>query len=101
MPKGSGIMKEMTCSDELQAITKSKKMGRGKVVQSLWKYIKRKGLQSKEDKRIVICDDRLAAIFKRTIKEPRKLKMRGKVIKVPAGQIFMTEMGKGITKHLS
>ena len=94
-------MKEMKCSKELQAVVKEKKMGRGKVVQAIWKYIKKHDLQSSKDKRIVKCDDKLSAIFDRTIRKDRQLKMRGQVIKVPAGRIFMTEMGKALSKHLS
>src|SRR5271157_2476254 len=99
--KGSGIMKDMRCSEELQEIVKEKKMSRGKVVKALWKYIKRKGLQNKKDKRIVECDDRLTAIFGKVSGKKRELVMRGKKIKLQAGQLFMTEMGKPLNKHLS
>ena len=101
MAKGSGIMKDMKCSEELQAVVKEKKMSRGKVVQKLWKYIKRHDLQDPDNKRVVKCDKKLAAIFKKVIAKKRKIKMRGNVIKVPAGSIFMTEIGGGLKKHLS
>lgn len=101
MPKGTGIMKEMKCSKELQAVVKDKKLARGQVVKKLWKYIQKHHLQSSKDKRIVKCDDKLKVLFKRVIKNDRKLVQRGKTIKVPAGRIFMTEIGKGLSKHLS
>lgn len=101
MPKGSGITKEMKCSKELQAIVKKKKLSRGGVVKALWKYIKKHGLQSSKDGRIVKCDEKLTALFKKIIKKDRKLDSRGKTIKIPAGRIFMTEIGKGLSSHLS
>lgn len=101
MAKGSALKKEMKASPELQVIVKDKKVSRGKMMQKIWKYVKKHKLQSKDDKRIVICDEKLAPIFKRVIAKKRKFKMRGKTIRVPAGQIFMTEMGGALSKHLS
>lgn len=101
MAKGSALKKEMKCSEELQAVVKEKKISRGQMMKSLWKYIKKHGLQSKDDKRIIICDEKLKPLFKKVIAKKRKFKMRGKTIRVPAGQIYMTEMGKPLSKHLS
>src|SRR5258708_5072336 len=77
MAKGSALKKEMRASDELRAIVKEKKISRGQMMKSIWKYIKRHKLQS-DDKRIVECDDKLTDLFKKVISKPRKLKMRGK-----------------------
>jgi chromatin remodeling complex protein RSC6 len=99
--KASGVMKEMHASKELQAIVKEKKISRGAVMKALWKYIKRHKLQNKDSGRIVDCDDKLSALFAKTIKHKREIKMRGKKIKVPAGSIFMTEMGGALSEHLS
>lgn len=101
MAKGSGIMKELKCSDELQAVIKLKKSSRGNTVKQLWKYIKKHDLQSSKDKRIVKCDDKLQALFSKAIKKDRTIESRGNKIKVPAGRIFMTEMGGALSKHLS
>jgi len=101
MAKGSALKKEMKASEELQAVVKHRKISRGKMMQAIWKYVKKHKLQSKEDKRIVICDAKLAPIFKKVIAKKRKFKMRGKTIRVPKGQIFMTEMGGALSKHLS
>jgi chromatin remodeling complex protein RSC6 len=101
MAKGSALKKEMKCSDELQAVVKEKKISRGQLMKSIWKYIKKHDLQNKESGRIVDCDDKLSALFAKTIKHKREIKMRGKKIKVPAGSIFMTEIGGALQKHLS
>lgn len=60
--KGSGLMKEMQCSEELQAVIKKEKVSRGKCSKYLWEYIKRKGLQSKKSGRIIEPDKKLAAV---------------------------------------
>lgn len=99
--KGSGITKEMNCSDELTAVLKTKKVSRGGMMKGLWKYIKKNDLQASNDKRIVKCDDKLSALFKKAIRKDRVLTMRGKKIKVPAGRIYMTEMGGALSEHLS
>lgn len=99
--KGSALSKEFKCSEELEAVVKHSKISRGKMMKKLWDYIKKHKLQSKEDKRIIICDEKLSALFKKVIANKRKFKMRGKTIRVPKGQIYMTEMAKPLGKHLS
>ena len=101
MAKGEALKKEMKFSKELQAVLKKKKLPRGKISKYLWKYIKKHELQSSKDGRIVKCDDKLKAVFKKIIKKDRKLKMRGKTIKIPAGRIFLTEIMTGLKPHLS
>lgn len=99
--KGTGLQKEMKCSKELRAVTKTKYIARGALIGLLWKYIKKHKLQSKESGQIVRCDDKLSAIFKRVIRKKRKIVNRGKKIRIPAGSIFMTEMVGALGKHLS
>lgn len=77
MPKGSGLMKEMRCSDELRAIVKEKKISRGQMMKSIWVYIKKHKLQDKKDKRTINPDEKLAAVLG---KEPVNMfKMAGKL----------------------
>jgi len=101
MAKKSGLDKEMKCSEELQAVVKDRKLSRKEVTQKLWKYIKKHKLTSEDDGRIIVCDDKMGEIFKKLIKEKRKITMRGKTIKIPKGAFFMTEMAGAISKHLS
>jgi chromatin remodeling complex protein RSC6 len=99
--KGSGIMKEMRCSEELQAVVKSKTISRGNIMKSIWNYIEKNDLKSSKDGRIIKCDDKLSDLFKKEIKKDRTIAQRGQKIKVPAGRIFMTEMAGALSKHLS
>ena len=39
-------------------------MSRPQVVKRLWEYIREKNLQDPTDKRRILCDDALAAVFK-------------------------------------
>jgi len=101
MAKGSGIKKELKCSPELRAVVKEKRMARGKVMGAIWKYAKKHKLQSKDDGRIIECDDNLSAVFKKVIAKKRKIESRGNKIRVPKGSIFFTEIMKSLSKHLS
>jgi len=102
MAKGAGIMKPLKASAELQEIVKEKKISRGGAVKAIWKYIKKKGLKSEDDGRIINLDKRLTPLFrKKLIAKKRKIEMRGKTIKIPAGSIFMTEIGGMLKDHLS
>lgn len=100
MAKGSALKKELKCSDLLQEITKTKKISRGELMKVIWKYIKRKGLKGEEDGRIIKLDKRLEPMFKKLAKEKRKIVVRGKTIRIPAGHIFMTELAGGLSKQL-
>ena len=100
MAKGSGIMKEMRASEELQAVVKEKKISRGQAVKALWKYIKKHGLKTEDDGRVIKCDEKLEPLFKKLVKDKRKITMRGKTIKIPKGHFFMTEIGGMLSKHL-
>jgi chromatin remodeling complex protein RSC6 len=107
MPQGSALKKEMKCSEELQAITKTKKISRGQMMKVIWAHIKRKKLTSEDDGRIIKLDDRLTAItsnsskMKKAIKDKRKIEMRGRTIKIPKGCLFMTELAGVLSKNLS
>lgn len=99
---GTGLDKEFRCSDELREIVKDKKMSRKKVTQALWKHIKKHKLNEKyDDGRIILCDAKLEPLFRKLVKDKRKITMKGKTIKLPKGAIFMTEIAGGISKHLS
>ena len=57
------FMKEMKCSDELQALIKTKKVSRGQMMKKVWAYIKKNGLQDKKDKRQINPDATLGAVI--------------------------------------
>lgn len=107
MSKGSGITKEMRCSDELREIVKEKKISRGQMMKAVWKYIGKKDLKSEDDGRIIKLDDKLEAVvnkhskLKKLIKDKRKIETRGKTLKIPKGHIFMTELAGALSKNLS
>lgn len=81
--KNSAFMKPMNLSPELQAVIGAGPMPRSEVVKKLWVYIKDKDLQNPENKRNILADDKLKAVFD------------GK------GEVTMFEMTKLVSKHLS
>lgn len=80
---GKGLMKEMKCSEELQAITGEKKISRGQMMKAVWKYIKKHGLQGakndkgKKDNRWIDPDEKLGAVIGK--KPISMFKMAGKL----------------------
>uniref|UniRef100_A0A913HDK1 DM2 domain-containing protein n=1 Tax=Strongyloides stercoralis TaxID=6248 RepID=A0A913HDK1_STRER len=58
----SGFTKIMMVSDELFAITTKKYMRRSDVVKYMWDYFKSKGLIDPNNKKMVLCDDKLKAL---------------------------------------
>lgn len=50
-------------SPELAAVCNAKELTRGEVTKALWKYIKEHNLQDPEDKRTIIPDEKLRAVF--------------------------------------
>ena len=76
-------MKPMTLSAELEAVIGSGPLPRSEVVKKLWAYIKAKDLQNPANKRNILADDKLKAVF------------GGK------GEVTMFEMTKLVSKHLS
>jgi len=61
---GGGLSAVKEISDELAAFLKSgKHMARTAIVKSLWVYIKENNLQNPNDKREILLDDRMKAVF--------------------------------------
>lgn len=77
------FMKPMSTSATLAAVIGSGSMPRTEVTKKLWAYIKRNGLQDKNNRRMINADDKLRAVF------------GGK------SQVSMFDMTKLVSKHLS
>ena len=60
---GPGLMKPMTPSPELAAIVGSDPMPRTAVVAKVWDHIRTHDLQDAADKRTIVADDKLRAVF--------------------------------------
>jgi len=77
------FMKPLRVSEELAVIVGNGPMPRTEVVKKLWVYIKKNGLQDKDNRRNINADANLQAVFggKRTVN--------------------MFEMTKLVSKHLS
>ncbi|KAI5059020.1 hypothetical protein GOP47_0025339 [Adiantum capillus-veneris] len=78
---GGGFCKLCRLSPELEAVMGEKEMGRTQVVKSLWVYIRAHSLQDPGNKRKILCDDRLEAVF-------------------GTKSIDMFKMNKLLTKHI-
>ncbi len=79
----AAFMKPMTPSEQLSLIVGSKPLPRTEITKKLWAYIKKNGLQDKQEKRMINADDNLKAVF------------GGKKV------VSMFEMTKLVNKHLS
>ncbi|MBX4200834.1 SWIB/MDM2 domain-containing protein [Candidatus Parcubacteria bacterium] len=77
------LMKPYTLSAELQAVVGKGPMARGQVVKKLWEYIKKGNMQNPKNKRNILADEKLQAIF------------GGKK------EVTMFEMTKLVSKHMS
>ncbi|MFY9461987.1 MAG: SWIB/MDM2 domain-containing protein [Candidatus Sungiibacteriota bacterium] len=79
----SAFMKPMNVSPELALVVGKGPMPRSEVVKKLWVYIKKNGLQDKQNKRNINADENLTKVFggKKTVN--------------------MFEMTKLVSKHLS
>ena len=77
----AAFMKAMSPSSTLAAVVGSGSMPRTEVTKKLWGYIKRNGLQDKNNRRMINADEKLRPIF-------------GK------GQVSMFEMTALVSKHL-
>ena len=75
-------MKPLGLSDDLEAVVGKGPMARGQVVKKLWEYIKKHDLQNPQNKRNILADDKLKAIF------------GGK------GEVTMFEMTKLVSGHM-
>lgn len=76
-------MKPMNVSSDLAVVVGNGPMPRSEVVKKLWAYIKKNGLQDKENKRNINADGALKKVF------------GGKAT------VSMFEMTKLVSKHLS
>jgi chromatin remodeling complex protein RSC6 len=76
-------MKPLKVSEELAMVVGQGPMPRSEVVKKLWAYIKRNGLQDKNNRRNINADENLKAVF------------GGR------GTVNMFEMTKLVSKHLS
>ena len=61
--RGSGLNKEKELSPELAEFIGKPMESRPQVVKAMWDYFKAKNLQNPKDKRIILLDDRLKALF--------------------------------------
>jgi len=77
------LMKPLQPSSELAAIVGSAPLPRTEVVSKVWEYIKANNLQNPENKREILADDKLQAVF------------GGK------SKVSMFEMNKHFAQHLS
>jgi len=57
------FLKPMTLSPELQAVVGAGPMPRSEVTKKIWEYIKKNDLQNPSNKRNILADDKLKAIF--------------------------------------
>ena len=78
----SGLQRPVTPSKELAAITGSAALPRSQVVSKVWDHIKKNNLQDPKNKREIVADDKLRAVF-------------GK------DRCSMFEMNKHLSRHLS
>ena len=78
----AAFMRPMTPSSQLGAVVGTNAIPRSEVTKRVWNYIKSKGLQDKNNKRMINADDKLGPVF------------GGKK------QVSMFEMTKLVNKHL-
>ena len=83
MAINSALSKPLTLSPELEAVVGAGPMPRTEVVKQLWVYIKKNNLQNPANKRNILADEKLKAVF------------GGK------GEVTMFEMTKLVSAHLS
>ena len=60
---GPGLNKPYTPSPELAAVVGAEPMPRTEVVAKVWDHIRRHELQDPADKRTIVADDKLRAVF--------------------------------------
>ena len=77
----NGFMKPMQPSPELAQVVGSEPLPRSEVTKKVWAHIKRHKLQNPQNKREIMADDKLEAVF-------------------GAKKLNMFEMTKAINKHL-
>ena len=77
------LSKPRNISSELQAVIGAGPMPRSEVVKKIWEYIKKHDLQNPQNKRNILADEKLKAVF------------GGKA------EVTMFEMTKLVSAHLS
>lgn len=77
------LAKPMNLSADLEAVVGKGPMPRSDVTKKIWEYIKKNNLQNPANKRNILADDKLKAVF------------GGK------GEVTMFEMTKLVSAHLS
>lgn len=82
MAINSALSKPLNLSAELEAVVGKGPLPRTEVVKQLWVYIKKNDLQNPANKRNILADDKLKAIF------------GGK------GEVTMFEMTKLVSAHM-
>jgi chromatin remodeling complex protein RSC6 len=96
------FMKELKCSSELREFLKGeKRISFPQLMKRFWDYAKKHKLQLEDNKRVVrIEGTKLEPLFSSKLLKKHEVKMRGKKIKVPAGHVFMTEIGGALNEHV-
>ena len=79
--KPNALQQPLQPSEDLAAVVGGGTMARGEVVSKVWEYIREKDLQNPKDKREILADDKLKAVF-------------GK------DKVTMFEMNKHLSAHL-
>ena len=82
MAINSALSKPLNLSPELEAVVGKGPLPRTEVVKKLWEYIKKNNLQNPANKRNILADDKLKAVF------------GGK------GEVTMFEMTKLVSAHM-
>lgn len=82
MAMNSALSKPLNLSADLEAVVGTGPLPRTEVVKKLWEYIKKNNLQNPANKRNILADDKLKAIF------------GGK------GEVTMFEMTKLVSAHM-
>jgi chromatin remodeling complex protein RSC6 len=77
----AALQKPMQLSAELEAVVGQGPLTRAEVTKKIWEYIKQKNLQNPSNKRNVLADDKLRAVFKKD-------------------EVTMFEMTKLVSSHL-
>ena len=80
--KPNALQKPLQPSKELAAVVGAEPLPRGEVVSKVWEYIKANNLQNPANKREILADDKLRAVFD------------GK------DKVSMFEMNKHLARHL-
>jgi upstream activation factor subunit UAF30 len=80
--KPNALQRPLRPSPELAAVVGPEPLPRGEVVSRVWAYIKRHGLQNPADRREILADAKLEAVFGAT-------------------KVTMFEMNKHLARHLT